>query len=128
MKRTITKTIEKFEHKYLQDCDCDLICDCELLDAFVEMDQTRSVEMTKEIGNLKDRFRNLENEVNTLNLFISDEWGHESEEELTKMIEKNLTDTVTYWSKINTVIDKGYDIMFVYESSQTHENLKPSQR
>ena len=111
MKRTIAQKIEKFEHKYLQDCDCDLICDCELLDAFVEMDQTRSVEMTKEIGNLKDRFRNLENEVNTLNLFISDEWGNESEEELTKLIEKNLTNKLTYLSKINIVINKGYDII-----------------
>ena len=69
MKRTITKTIEKFEHKYLQDCDCDLTCDCELLDAFVEMDQTRSVEITKKQTNLRDRFSNLENEVNTLNVF-----------------------------------------------------------
>ena len=75
------------------------------------MDQTRSVEILKEQRNLKDRFSNLENEVNTLNLFISDEWGHESEEELTKMVEKNLTDTQTYWSKINIVINKGYDII-----------------
>ena len=118
MKRTIAQKIEKFEHKYLQDCDCDLTCDCELLDAFVEMDQTRSVEMTKEIGNLKDRFRNLENEVNTLNLLISDEWGNESKEELTKLIEKNLTDKLTYLSKINIAIHKGYDII----ESSAHEN------
>ena len=74
MKRTILKKIEKFEHRYLKDD--------------FEMDQTRSVEILKEQRNLKDRFSNLENEVNTLNLFISDEWGHESEEELTKMVEK----------------------------------------
>ena len=107
MKRTILNKIEKFEHRYLKDD--------------FEMDQTRSVEILKEQRNLRDRFSNLENEVNTLNLFISDEWGHESEEELTKMIEKNLTDTLTYWSKIFIVINKGYDII---ESSQhTHENL-----
>ena len=77
MKRTILNKIEKFEHRYLKDD--------------FEMDQTRSIEILKEQRNLKDRLSSLENEVETLNLFISDEWGNESEEELTKLIEKNLT-------------------------------------
>ena len=97
MKRTISKKIEKFEHRYLKDD--------------FKMDKTRSVEIMKEQAKLRDRFSNLENEVNTLNLFISDEWGNESEEELTKLIEKNLTNKLTYLSKINIVINKGYDII-----------------
>ena len=106
MKRTILNKIEKFEHRYLKDD--------------FEMDQTRSVQILKEQRNLRDRFNILENEVDTLNLFLTDEW-HESEEELMKVIEKNLTDKETYWSKINEVINRGYDI--IEPSTQhAHEN------
>ena len=61
MKRTILNKIEKFEHRYLKDD--------------FEMDQTRSVQILKEQRNLRDRFNILENEVDTLNLFITNEWG-----------------------------------------------------
>ena len=55
MKRTILNKIEKFEHRYLKDD--------------FEMDQTKSVQILKELRNIKDRFNILENEVDTLNFF-----------------------------------------------------------
>ena len=103
MKRTILKKIEKFEHRYLKDYD--------------EMNQTGSIQIIlKEQKNITDRSRKMENEVENFNFFLIDEWD-ESEEEIEKMIEKNITEMMKYSDKIDVVINRSYDIIDHMESS-----------
>ena len=114
-KRKIIKDLEKFSRNIEQKFEANEAQSNDEMDPNCKAGSVQII--LKEQKNIRDRFMSMENEVENFNLFLIDEWDESEEEQMEQFIQKNNTNKEIYWSKINVVINRGYDII---ESSKRH--------